>query len=138
MESEGRRNLLDKQQDVIGTGYKTAFDTGAARFAADQAAEEKSRQFGADFGLKSINQLADLGAVQRGITSEGIAADKKAFEEERDFAYKMPQYELSLLSGLPIGANTTSVDQDTISKLKSDISGLASLYQTMSGLIPKR
>jgi hypothetical protein len=134
MESEGRRNLLDKQQDLIGQGYKTAFDTGASRFAADQAAQERSRQYSADFGLKSVGQLADLGAVQRGITSEGLAADKAQFQEERDFAYKMPQYQLGLLSGLPIGANTTSVDQDALSKMKSDISGLASLYQTLAGL----
>ena len=138
MESEGRRNLLDKQQDLIGQGYKTAFDTGASRFAADQAAQERSRQFGADFGLKSVGQLADLGAVQRGITSEGLGADKAQFQEERDFAYKMPQYQLGLLAGLPIGANTTAVDQDAISKMKSDISGLASLYQTMANLGVKK
>jgi hypothetical protein len=137
MESEGRRNLLDKQQDLIGQGYKTAFDTGASRFAADQAAQERSRQYSADFGLKSVGQLADLGAVQRGITSEGLAADKAQFQEERDFAYKMPQYQLGLLSGLPIGANTTAVNQDAISKMASDVSGLGSLYQQLARLIPR-
>jgi hypothetical protein len=134
MESEGRRNLLDKQQDVIGQGYRTAFDTGASRFAADQAAQERSRQFGADFGLQSVKNLADMGATQRGITSEGLAADKAQFQEERDFAYKMPQYQLGLLSGLPIGSNTTAVNQDAISKLQSDVGGLASLYKTLAGL----
>jgi hypothetical protein len=134
MESEGRRNLLDKQQDVLGQGYKTAFDTGASRFAADQAAQERSRQFGADFGLQSVKSLADLGAVERGITSEGLAADKAQFQEERDFAYKMPQYQLGLLSGLPIGASTASVNPDALSKLQSDVGGLASLYKTLAGL----
>ena len=134
MESEGRRNLLDKQQDVLGQGYKTAFDTGASRFAADQAAQEKSRQFGADFGLQSVKSLADLGAVERGITSEGLAADRAQFQEERDFAYKMPQYQLGLLSGLPIGASTASVNPDALAKMQSDISGLASLYKTLAGL----
>jgi hypothetical protein len=134
MESEGRRNLLDKQQDVIGQGYRTAFDTGASRFAADQAAQERSRQFGADFGLQSVRGLADLGEVQRGITSEGLAADKAQFQEERDFAYKMPQYQLGLLSGLPIGASTASVNPDALSKLQSDVGGLASLYKTLAGL----
>jgi hypothetical protein len=131
MESEGRRNLLDKQQDVIGTGYKTAFDTGASRFAADQAAEERSRQFSADFGLQSVKNLADMGATQRGITSEGLAADKKAFEEERDFAYKMPQYQLGLLSGLPIGSSTASVNPDAVSKAISAVGGTASLYDIL-------
>ena len=134
MESEGRRNLLDKQQDVLGQGYKTAFDTGASRFAADQAAQEKSRQFSADFGLQSVKNLADLGAVERGITSEGLAADRAQFEAERDLAYKMPQYQLGLLSGLPIGAQTASVNPDSLSKLQSDVGGLASLYKTLAGL----
>jgi hypothetical protein len=72
--------------------------------------------------------------VQRGITSEGLAADRAQFQEERDFAYKMPQYQLGLLSGLPIGSNTTAVNQDAISKLQSDVGGLASLYKTLAGL----
>jgi hypothetical protein len=134
MESEGRRNLLDKQQDVLGQGYRTAFDTGASRFAADQAAQERSRQFGADFGLQSVKSLADLGAVERGITSEGLAADRAQFQEERDFAYKMPQYQLGLLSGLPIGASTASVNPDALAKMQGDIGGLASLYKTLAGL----
>lgn len=134
MESEGRRNLLDKQASLIGSGYKTAYDTGLGQFNKEREADEASRQFGANFGLKSVGQLADLGAVERGITSEGLAADKAQFQEERDFAYKMPQYQLGLLSGLPIGANTTSVNQDTLSKLQSDIGGLASLYKTLAGL----
>ena len=134
MESEGRRNLLDKQQETLGTGYKTAYDLAQQQYARDRGDEESSRQFGANFGLKSIDQLSGLGATQRGITSEGMAADKAQFEEQRDFAYKMPQYQLGLLSGLPIGANTTSVDQDALSKMQSDISGLASLYQTLANL----
>jgi hypothetical protein len=134
MESEARRNLLDKQSNLLGQGYKTAFDTGASRFAADQAAQERSRQFSADFGLQSVKNLADLGAVQRGITSEGLAADKAQFEAERDFAYKMPQYQLGLLAGLPIGASTASVNPDSLAKLQSDVGGLASLYKTLAGL----
>lgn len=134
MESEGRRNLLDKQAGLIGTGYKTAYDTGLGQYQKEREAEEASRQFGANYGLKTVDQLANLGETQRGITAEGIAADKRAFEEERDFAYKMPQYQLGLLSGLPIGANTTSVNQDALSKMQSDIAGLAGLYETLSKL----
>lgn len=134
MESEGRRNLLDKQQEMIGREYRSAYDTGLGQFNKEREAEEASRRFSADFGLKSVQNLADLGSVERGITSEGIAADKKAFEEERDFAYKMPQYQLGLLSGLPIGSNTTAINQDALSKLQTDIGGLASLYKTLAGL----
>ena len=134
MESEGRRNLLDKQAGLIGSGYKTAYDTGLGQFNKEREADEASRQFSANYGLKSVQNLADLGATERGITSEGLAADKAQFQEERDFAYKMPQYQLGLLSGLPIGSNTTAVNQDAISKLSSDVGGLASLYQKLANL----
>jgi hypothetical protein len=135
MESEGRRNLLDKQQDVLATGYKTAYDAGLGQFNKERDADESSRQFGANFGLKSIDQLSGLGAVERGITSEGLAADKAQFEEQRDFAYGMPKYQLGLLSGLPIGANTTSVDQDALSKLQSQISGLGANYTLLDNAL---
>ena len=135
MESEGRRNLLDKQQDVLGQGYKTAYDAGLGQFNREREADEASRQFGANFGLKSIDQLSGLGAVERGITSEGIAADKAQFEEQRDFAYGMPKYQLGLLSGLPIGANTTSVDQDALGRLNTTISGLGASYQTLDAAL---
>ena len=134
MESEGRRNLLDKQAGLIGAGYKSAYDTGLGQFNKEREAEEASRQFGAGFGLKTVDQLANLGNVQRGITSEGLAADKAQFEEERNFAYEMPKYQLGLLSGLPTGANTTSVNQDAISQMTSQVGGLASLYQTLANL----
>jgi hypothetical protein len=135
MESEGRRNLLDKQQDVLGTGYKTAYDMGLGQFNKEREADEASRQFGANFGMKSIDQLSGLGAIERGITSEGLAADKAQFEEQRDFAYGMPKYQLGLLSGLPIGANTTSVDQDALGKLNSTISGLGASYKTLDAAL---
>lgn len=134
MESEGRRNLLDKQADLIGSGYKTAYDTGLGQYQKEREAEEASRQFGAGFGLKTVDQLANLGNVQRGITSEGLAADKAQFEEERNFAYEMPKYQLGLLSGLPTGASTTATNQDAIMQMNQQISGLAGLYKTLSGL----
>lgn len=135
MESEGRRNLLGKQQDVLGTGYKTAYDLGLGQFNKEREADEASRQFSANFGLKSIDQLADLGATERGITSEGIAADKAQFEEQRDFAYSMPKYQLGLLQGLPIGANTTSVDQDALGKLQTQLSGLGANYKLLDAAL---
>lgn len=142
MESEGNRNLLGKQTEALGTGYKNAYDSAMGQFNAEQGrnleaqgATEKSRQYSSDFGLKSLAALGDAGAVQRGITGEGIAADKTAFEEQRDYALKAPQYKLNLLQGLPIGANTTSVNQDALSKMQSDIAGLGGTYKTLNDAI---
>jgi hypothetical protein len=141
MGAENQRNMLDKTNQLVSQGYNTAYDKAMQQFNADQTrnmdvqkANEASRQFGANFAGDSIDRLSNFGATDRAITSEGLAADRAQFEEQRDFAYKMPQYKLNLLQGLPIGADINTVNQDAISGLVSDVSGLGSLYQTLSGL----
>jgi hypothetical protein len=59
-----------------------------------------------NLGLNQINQLSTLGGMQRGIESEGIAADRAQFEEARMNPYKMLQFEQSLLSGMPVSAQS--------------------------------
>jgi hypothetical protein len=134
MESEGRRNLLDKQAGVLGTGYKTAYDLAQQQYAKDRGDEESSRQFGANFGMKSIDQLSGLGAVQRGITSEGVAADKAQFEEQRDFAYKMPQYQKDLLQGIPVTTTATTSNTTELGRIASGLADLQDLYKKLSNL----
>jgi hypothetical protein len=134
MESEGRRNLLDKQQDVLGTGYKTAYDLAQQQYAKERGDEEASRQFGANFGMKSIDQLSGLGAVQRDITSEGMAADKAQFEEQRDFMYKMPQYQKDLLQGLPITTTATTSNTTELGRISAGLADLQKLYDNLVNL----
>jgi hypothetical protein len=94
-------------------------------------ATEASKQFGANYGLQglqtglqaaqaqgtlgglqsqvglnNLNAQLTAGAQQRGIESEGIAADRAAFEEARANPYKMVQYQQSLLQGLPLAAQS--------------------------------
>jgi len=108
-----------------------AAQLGAQYGLAGQQASEQSKQYGAGYGLQGlqtglqaaqaqgalgtqINQagLGNLnaqlaaGAQQRGIESEGIAADKAQFEEARANPYKMIQYQQSLLQGLPLAAQS--------------------------------
>jgi hypothetical protein len=164
MESEGRRNLMDKQNQMLTSGYSTAYDKAMQQFNADQMrqlevqrAREQAGQFGygqtsdqaktaamlglqadtanqsagltaaqinsaaataadanrlqallgmGNLGLNQINQLSTLGGMQRGIESEGIAADRAQFEEARMNPYKMLQFEQSLLSGMPVSAQS--------------------------------
>lgn len=141
MEAEGNRNLLDLQRKALGEGYATAYDKAMGQFNTQQQREmeaqkatEASRQFGGEFGLKSLGMLSDFGKTQRDIEQAGIAADIGQFEEQRDYAYKMPQYKLNLLQGLPIGAQTSSTDQSGLSAIQSNISGLASIYKTLAAL----
>jgi len=139
--AENDRNLMQELNKTVGTGYANAFDKAMAQFNTEQGrqfdvdkASEASRQYSADYGLKTAKDLLDAGAVQRGITGEGIAADKRQFEEQQADPYNKLEFKRKMLTDLPIGASTTSVDQDAVSKIQSDIAGLASLYKTLSNL----
>jgi hypothetical protein len=131
LDAETQRNLANTQANITGQGYSTAYDKAMAQFNADQARKAQEGQFGATYGLQGLQTglqaaqaqgqlgatqastgLANLsqqlaaGAQQRGIESEGIAADKAQFEEARANPYKMVQYQQSLLQGLPLAAQS--------------------------------
>ena len=131
MDTETQRNLADIQANITGKGYDTAYQNALSQFNADQARKAQEGQFGATFGLQGLQTglqgaqaqgqlgatqastgLANLsqqlaaGQQQRGIESEGIAADKAQFEEARANPYKMVQYQQSLLQGLPLAAQS--------------------------------
>jgi hypothetical protein len=103
------------------------------KFEADKASEE-SRKTSADFGLKSLTEMANLGKTQRDIEADQVAAEKAAFEEERGWDYKMPQYKLSLLGGLPTGTTTNTTDTSGLPGLMQNLSGLASIYEMLGKL----
>lgn len=141
MESEGARNLLDLQNKALGEGYATAYDKAMAQFNAEQGrqmeaqkAEEQSRQYSGDFGLKSLQELEKAGATQRDIEQQGYDAAKKQFEEQRDWQYKMPQYQLNLLQGLPISSQTSATNATGINALMSNTAGLTALYKALKDL----
>jgi len=131
LDAETQRNLGSNLANITGQGYNTAYDKAMAQFNADQSRKAQESQFGATYGLQGLqtglqaaqaqgglgatqastglaNLNAQLGAgqQQRGIESEGIAADKAQFEEARANPYKMVQYQQSLLQGLPLAAQS--------------------------------
>ncbi len=157
MESEGRRNLLGKQTEALGQGYSTAYDKAMQQFNADQARRAQEAQFGATFGLQgaqtgiqgaqaqgqlgalqsqsdinNLKAMMEAGGVQRGIESEGIAADKAQFEEARLNPYKMIQFEQSLLSGLPLAAQSYTMPGQ--SNLQQFAGGATTLTQLLKNL----
>ena len=163
MDAETQRSLGANMANITGTGYNTAYDKATQQFNADQQrkmqesqygatqgmtsaqntaqygdaaqrANEASRQYSADFGLKSLNDLMRAGETERGIASEGIAADKRQFDEQQARPYTNLEFQRKVLEGLPIGASTTSVNQDAMSKLQTDVSGIASLVDKLSKL----
>lgn len=141
MQTEGQRNVLDKMQQALGQGYNTAYDKAMAQYNADQTRgmqaqqdTEASRQFGANYGLSTLDKLGAAGATQRDIEQQGLTADKAQFEEQRDFPYKQVQFQKSLLTGLPITTTDTTPMQGDISKISNQIAGLTALYDQLSKL----
>jgi hypothetical protein len=95
MESEANRNLLQEQDKLVGQGYATAYDKGMGQFNTEQTQ-----------GRDLASLMGQQGNIQRGIETEDVAADKAQFEEARLNPYKMVQFQQSLLSGLPLAAQT--------------------------------
>lgn len=124
MESEANRNLLQEQNKTLGQGYAAAYDKGMQQFNTEQAQAK---------GLADL--LSTQGGIQRGIESEGIAADKSAFEEARANPYKMVQFQQSLLQGLPLEAKSyTGIQQSDLVKAAQGATTVNQLLKNL-GLI---
>lgn len=136
MESELARNLGQNLANITGQGYQRAFEQGQQQFNVEQQRQMEAQNLANQYGLGLLSRQAELGGVQRGITGEGIAAQKAQFEEERDFPYRQVQYQQSLLSGLPVGmtATTTTYQQPNIlSEILGSATGIRGLYDILFG-----
>jgi hypothetical protein len=132
LDAENQRNLGTTLSNITGQGYASAYDKAMQQFNADQQRKVQEAQFGADFGLKGLgaerdilNQQLGAGAVQRGITSEGIAADLGEFNTQREFPFKQVQFQRDMISGLPTGSVTNTPAQ---------LSGVAQLLASVGGV----
>lgn len=141
MQTETQRNVLDKMREALGQGYNTAYDKAMAQYNADQNRQleaardtEASRQFGANYGISTLDRLGTAGATQRDIEQQGLTADKTQFEEQREFPYKQVQFQKSLLTGLPITTTDTTEMQSDIAKIADQIAGLKTIYDQLSKL----
>ena len=136
MESELNRSLGQNLANITGQGYQTAYDKAMQQFNTEQGAAQQAQNLTNQYGLQALQNQANLGAQERAIQAEGIAADIAQFEEERDFPYKQTQYQQSLLQGLPLAAQSYSYAKPSqLSELLGGSSGLMGLLQSF-GLIP--
>lgn len=134
MESELNRNLMGKMADITGIGYNTAYDKAAQQFNTEQKLGLDAQSLTNQYGLGALSKQAELGATQRGIDAEKIAADYAQFREERDYPFKMLQYQQSMLQGLPLAAQSYSYQQpSTLSTILGSAGGIKSLYDTLFG-----
>jgi hypothetical protein len=132
MDSENRRNLLQNLAGITGAGYSTAFDKAQQQFNTEQGRQQTAQDATNTYGLAALTKQADLGAAQRAIESEGIAADYGQFKEERDFPYKQVQYMQSLLQGLPLATQSYSyAEPSTMAKIAETGGGIKDLYDML-------
>jgi hypothetical protein len=131
-QAQANADLMRNLNQTVGQGYANAFDAAQQQFNTEQARKIQEAQYGADFGLKGLqakqallNQMAGLGETQRGITSEGIAADKGEFEKQREYPFKQLQFQRDMLSGLPAASVTNTPAQ---------LSGIAQLLASLGGI----
>lgn len=136
MESEGNRNLGTNIANITGQGYNTAFDKAQNQFNTEQGLGLTAQNLTNQYGLSALGKQAELGGVQRGIESEGIAADMAQFNQERDFPYKQVQYQQSLLQGMPLATQSYTYQQpSTMANVGGTAGGLASLYKNTAPMI---
>ena len=102
MDSENQRNLLRNMSDITGRGYDTAFQQGRQQFNTEQDLGLRASGQNQQYGLQALQAQMGAGQTQRDIAQEGIAANMRQFEQERDDPYKKVQFQQSLLQGLPI------------------------------------
>ena len=134
MDSEADRNLLQNLAGITGAGYATAYDKAAQQFNTEQGRQQTAQDAANTYGLAALARQADLGAQQRAIESEGVAADYAQFREERDFPYKQVQYMQSLLQGLPLATQSYSYAQPSqLSQIMQTTGGIMELYDNIFG-----
>ncbi len=134
MEAEADRNLLQNIAGITGAGYSTAFDRAQQQFNVEQGRQQAAQDAANTYGLAALTRQADLGAQQRAIESEGIAADYAQFREERDFPYKQVQYMQSLLQGLPLATQSYSYAQPSqLTQALQTSGGIMNLYNQIFG-----
>lgn len=113
MDSENQRNLMQEQNKTVGQGYANAYDKAMGQFNTEQ---------------NQAKTLADLmsstGATQRGIESEGTAADLAEFEKQRQFPYQQLEFQRNAMTGLP----TSSV-----SNTPAQMSDIGNILATLGG-----
>jgi len=134
IDSENQRALQSNLANITGQGYKDAYAQALNQFNLEQDREMTAQDKINLYGTQGLKNLADMGATQRGIESEGITADRLQFEEERDFPFKQVQYMQSLLSGLPLAAQNYSYSEPSfLSEMLSGAGGIGELYDILYG-----
>lgn len=117
MNSQNNADLMRQMNSTVGAGYANAYDKATQQFNTEQG---------------QAKTLADLmaqqGGVQRGIESEGTAADLAEFNQQRQYPYQQVQFQRDMISGLPMSSVTNTPAQATaFGNILSSVGGITQL-----------
>jgi hypothetical protein len=134
MESEGQRNLQQNLAGITGKGYSDAYTQAMNQFNTEQGRAQTAQDATNQYGLAALQKQGEAGQVQRDIEQQGITADVKEFENQREFPYKQVQYQQSLLQGLPLATQNYSYSQPSaLSNVLGSTGGIMDLYDRLFG-----
>ena len=137
MESENQRNLMQNLSGITGKGYSDAYSQAMQQFNVEQGRGQTAQDAANVYGLAALQKQGEAGQAQRDIEQQGISADVKEFETQREYPYKQVQYQQSLLQGLPTAAQTYSYSQPSaLSEVLSGSGGIMDLYDRIFGTTP--
>ena len=142
MNAENNDNNARLMNEATQKGYSNAYNSAFDMFTSDEKRLDDSNRFAADFGLQELGAETDMydnqlraGEMERGITSEGLAADYAQFREERDYPYKQIQWGMGLLNGMPLETQNTNYSQDsTLSQYLQNSAGGGDLLSSLLGI----
>jgi hypothetical protein len=123
MTGAANRDLLQELNKTLGLGYSTAYDKGLAQFNKEQ-----------DQGKDIYGMLGTAGATQRGIEQEGITADMKEFEAQRNYPKEQVKFLREMIGPGTLPITSTENEPAQLSALASLI-GAAGGISELSGIL---
>jgi len=134
-EAELQRGLLDRINNITGTGYNQAFQQAQDQFNTEQAREMAAAGQAQRYGLDVLGAQRAGGAEQRAIEQQGIAADLAQFTEERDDPKRNLMFMQSLLDGLPLETQTySSYEPSGLQSLSGGLSSVNDIFGLLDTL----
>jgi hypothetical protein len=138
MESERQRNLGTQIGDIRSKGLQSAYDRAMEQRMKEatlgltaQKYGDESKQFGAEYGLKSLADQLAAGKEQRRIAQEPLDFGFKQFEESVAAPRGAATFMSSLLQGLPVRANMYQPGTEGQSAISAGLQGGLGAYSLM-------
>jgi hypothetical protein len=173
LQAQNNENLLRSQNQLIGSGYNQAYQNAATQFNADSARDlqaqqlnQAAKQFGATYGLQSLQAatqaqtaaanagaqgaqyglqnlqaLSTAGNQQQALDQQALNAQYNEYLRQLKYPQDMLTLNSGIISKLPITTNNTySAAKSVAQQLAGGISGAAGVVKDLKqmGYTPEK